>query len=164
MLNKEQIDNILEPTIEGLGFEFVCSEVANSGSAKFGGILRVFIDSEQGVTLDDCTKVTRQLGRVLDVESDITSKYSLEISSPGLDRPLVKPQHFKKHIGSKVKVKLNIPKDFSGRGSKQKNVVGLIQELAEDSILVVKDLDHEDLSYKIELDNIMKANLVPEWD
>lgn len=164
MLNKNEVDKILEPAIEGLGYEYICCEVSNSGSAKFGGILRIFIDSENGITLDDCTKVNQHINRLLDVElSDITSKYSMEISSPGLDRPLVKLDHFKKYIGKKVKIKLNMAVDFKNTGDMQKNVVGCIDSI-ENNNIIIKDLDDKNLIYSIELDNINKANLVPQWE
>lgn len=160
MLLKEQIDKILEPTIEGLGFEYVCSEIANTNTTsknKSVCILRLYIDKPDGITLDDCTNVSRHVNRVLDVEGDIGIKYNLEVSSPGFNRPLVKLAHFERFVGKKVKVKLGLPV-----GDKR-NITGFIKGV-QDNIVVVQDADFPDLDYDINLENISKANLVHEWE
>ncbi len=168
MLNKEQIDKLLEPTIEGLGFEFVCSEIANTNvsadsKSKSRSILRIYIDSEDGVTLDDCAVVSRHVDRVLDVEADIDTKYNLEVSSPGLDRPLIKVAHFERFIGRRAKIKLNIVIEDQISHTMRKNIVGDIKEV-KNNMVVVGDVDFPEISYIIDINNISKANLVPEWD
>lgn len=163
MLHKEQIDKILEPTIEGLGFEYICSEIANvhitspKAKHKASCILRLYIDKPGGITLDDCTSVSKHVNRVLDVEGGMDTKYNLEVSSPGLDRPLVKLSHFEQFKGKKVKIKLNLPVND------KRNLTGFIKEVKENTI-VIQDLDFPEVQYDITLGNIGKANLVPEWN
>jgi ribosome maturation factor RimP len=177
MLSKQQIDNILESTIQGLGLEYICSELASVGSGKkSSAVIRIFIDkSPSGVTLSDCEEVSRQVSRVLDVETSaaqnassvntvntnsITSRYSLEVSSPGIDRPLVKLEHFKRFVGKKAKIKLSI--GINSNNVIQRNIVGYIKDVTNDQV-VIESLDSKELVYSIELSNIYKANLVPEW-
>lgn len=173
MLSKQQIDEIIEPTIEGLGFEFVCSELVNTGNKKTGTVVRIYIDktydevqieagAKNGVTLDDCTTVSQQVSRVLHVESEAQNSsidnISLEVSSPGLDRPLVKLSHYKRFIGKKVKIKLNSPINTN-----QRNVVGLIKSVSDDGKIDLESVDSQEIIYKIDFDNINKANIVPQW-
>lgn len=164
MFNKNEIDRILEPTVEGLGYEYICSELSNN-------ILRIYVDKINGITLDDCTTISKHINRLLDVESSVaagvasvTSKYNLEVSSPGAARPLVKLQHFERFIGNKVKIKLNVPIDSPSGDSKQKNVVGFIKEVTNNNDVVISNVDFPDQVYVIALDNIGKANIVPDWD
>ena len=180
MLNKQKIDEVLEPTITGLGYEYICSELANFSSGnKSGGVLRIFIDkldsqatdnngqpTNVGVTLDDCRLVSKHLSRLLEVETGIASKFSLEVSSPGLARPLVKLEHFKKFIGKKVKIKLHTALSNKLTGELQRNVAGSIKEVTEDGQIIIlgdEKLNKENIIYHIELINIDKANLVPQW-
>lgn len=119
-----------------------------------------------GVTLDDCRLVSKHLSRMLEVETDIASKFSLEISSPGLARPLVKLEHFKKFIGKKVKIKLHTALSNQSTGELQRNIAGCINQVTEDGqIIILSDekLNKENIIYHIELTNIDKANLVPQW-
>lgn len=112
----DKVKQIAEPMLRSLGLELV--EVEYAGSQR-GGILRVFIDKQEGVTLDDCEKVSRYLGQALDVDDPIPHHYTFEVSSPGLDRPLKKREDFVRSIGKKVKVKTSVPienqKVFTGR-------------------------------------------------
>lgn len=112
----DKVKQIAEPMLQSLGLELV--EVEYAGSER-GGTLRVFIDKQAGVTLDDCEKVSRYLGQALDVDDPIPHRYTFEVSSPGLDRPLRKRDDFVRSIGKKVKVKTSAPIDnqkvFTGR-------------------------------------------------
>jgi ribosome maturation factor RimP len=90
---------LIEPTLTGLGYELI--EVDYLVKTR---MLRIFVDSQTGITLDDCTKISHQLSRLLTVEEVDYSR--LEVSSPGLDRLLIKPAHFLRFIGSPVKIKL----------------------------------------------------------
>ncbi|MBP9721802.1 MAG: ribosome maturation factor RimP [Gammaproteobacteria bacterium] len=186
MLSKTQIDNILQSTIESLGFEYICSELANTGK-KGGAVIRIFIDSMAGtgITLGDCELVNKQVSRVLDVEtsavnapnavnglgsatSNFSLNFSLEVSSPGLDRPLVKLEHFKRFINKKVKIKLHTGVNNHISTTPQKNIVGYIKDVVPEGshgllgTVIVSSAD-SDIIFELDLDNIHKANLVPEW-
>ena len=100
---REQIRRLLEPAVEGMGYELAEFE-CRLGHGK--GLLRLFIDKEAGITLEDCEQVSRQVAALLDVEDPIPGDYNLEVSSPGLDRKLVKPAHFDRFTGCEVKVRL----------------------------------------------------------
>lgn len=90
--------------VEPMGYELVGVEFFQRGTA--GATLRVYIDHEPGVTLDDCTAVSHQLSGVLDVEDPVPGHYDLEVSSPGLDRPLVFPEHFERFAGQRARIRL----------------------------------------------------------
>ena len=102
-LTREALIELLEPGIEAMGYELTDLEV-NIGHSH--GMLRLFIDRESGISLEDCEAVSRQVSGILDVEDPIVEDYSLEVSSPGMNRKLVKPEHFDKFAGCKVKVTL----------------------------------------------------------
>lgn len=108
--------NLLEPGVNALGFELVDVELAGGAGHQ---TLRVYIDGPEGVDIDDCADVSRQLSAILDVEDPIAGEYSLEVSSPGLDRPLVTPAHYRRFVGETVKLTLAQPLDgrrkFKGR-------------------------------------------------
>jgi ribosome maturation factor RimP len=98
----EQVAGLVEPALEHMGFELVEVEYL-LGHGKW--VLRLYIDREGGVTLDDCARVSREIGDLIDVKDIIVHKYVLEVSSPGLDRPLKKEKDFEHAIGKKIKVK-----------------------------------------------------------
>ncbi len=133
---------MLEPEVERLGFELVDVEVSTGGS---GGALRVFIDSEAGITLDDCAAVSRQVSALLDVEDPIPGEYNLEVSSPGINRRLVKAEHFERFAGNKVKIKLKRLVDgrrnYKGKllGFKEPNV--LVKEGKETFAIPLQEID-----------------------
>ena len=142
------IQNILETTLPGLGYELVDYERTPQGT------LRVFIDKEGGITIEDCATVSNHLSRVFTVEN-IDYK-NLEISSPGLDRPLKKPADFVRFTGSLVKLKTSLPADG------QKNFIGRIQSFDEAApILVLAEENGKTIS--IPLGDIDKARLKPEF-
>jgi ribosome maturation factor RimP len=98
-VQRDQLIKLLEPTVEGLGYELADLEVTPD-------ILRLFIDNpDKGVVLEDCEIVSRQISALLDVEDPLPGEYSLEVSTPGMNRRLVKPEHFERFTGSKIKVK-----------------------------------------------------------
>lgn len=142
---------ILEPAVEALGFELSELELNLSHG---GGTVRLFIDSEQGITVDDCARVSHQVSGVLDVENLIASDYNLEVSSPGADRKLVKPEHFDRFAGSVVKVRLK--RLVEGR----KRIKG--QLLGRDDETIQVRLDGKDLS--VAMKDIEVARLVPDWN
>ena len=149
MASKEQqLIDLLKPVVEALGFEFWGLEYIAQGK---NSVLRVFIDSENGIHVDDCAQVSRQISGVMDVEDPITSEYNLEVSSPGVDRPLFTLEHFSRYVGEFVDVKLRYA--FEGRRKFKGKLVGI----EDDEDIVVHVDDHE---YLLPIDAIDKANLI----
>ena len=103
-LTVPHIDELLQPGAETLGYELVAVELSGGDTS----IVRVYIDSPNGVTVTDCSKASRQFSAILDVADPIANRYTFEVSSPGMDRPLAKPEHFKKVVGSDVKIKMTV--------------------------------------------------------
>ncbi|WP_226595857.1 ribosome maturation factor RimP [Marinobacter nauticus] len=148
----KQLEDILRPVVEGLGYEFWGIEFRSHGHHSK---LRVFIDdAENGIAIDDCEKVSRQVSGVMDVEDPIQTEYTLEVSSPGMDRPLFRLEQYEAFIGHKVQIKLRIA--FEGR----RKFLGLIKGVEGDDVVVVVD-DHE---YLLPFDSIEKANIVPVFE
>lgn len=114
----------------------------------------VYIDHANGILVDDCEAVSRQVSAVLDVEDPISSEYTLEVSSPGMDRPLFTLEQFAKHVGEQVKIKLRSP--FDGR----RNFQGLLRGVEDQDVVVLVD-DHE---FLLPIDLIDKANIIPRFD
>lgn len=149
MPSTSQLSRIITPAVEMLGFEFIACEIHPQGKRV---ILRVLIDSQQGIKIEDCEKVSRQISAVLDVEDPIIGKYDLEVSSPGADRPLVSEQHFKRFVGRRVKIKLREPQN------ERRNYTGLLESVEDERIHVVVDGD----TFVLPFSEIEKANLVPD--
>ncbi|WP_314310109.1 ribosome maturation factor RimP [Kingella denitrificans] len=141
------LQQILETTLPGMGYELVDVELTAQG------ILRVFIDKEGGITVEDCATVSNHLSRVFMVE-DVDYKH-LEISSPGLDRPLKKAADFVRFTGSMVKLKTRLPVDG------QKNFIGRIESFDEAVQTIVLAFDGK--TAQIELSNVDKARIKPEF-
>ena len=141
------LQHILETTLPGMGYELVDVELTAQG------ILRVFIDKEGGITVEDCATVSNHLSRVFMVE-DVDYKH-LEISSPGLDRPLKKAADFVRFTGSMVKLKTRLPVDG------QKNFIGRIESFDEAAQTIVLAFDGK--TAQIELSNVDKARIKPEF-
>ena len=141
------LQQILETTLPGMGYELVDVELTAQG------ILRVFIDKEGGITVEDCATVSNHLSRVFRVE-DVDYKH-LEISSPGLDRPLKKAADFVRFTGSMVKLKTRLPVDG------QKNFIGRIESFDEAAQTIVLAFDGK--TAQIELSNVDKARIKPEF-
>ena len=146
---EQEICNLLAPALAGLGYELVGVELERSGAR---GALRVFIDREEGVTVGDCERASRQIGAVLDVEDPIPDSYDLEVSSPGLDRPLLTEDHFVRYAGQPVRLRTTEP--IGGRRRWTGRLVG-----CRDGSVIVREQDEE---RSIPLGLVGKANLVPE--
>ena len=144
-----KIQAIVAPVVTSLGYELVGIEYQAQGR---GGLLRVYIDHEEGITLDDCSRVSHQLSGVLDVEDVIRGQYQLEVSSPGLDRPLFTREHFERFTGHPVKLKLAVP--VNGR----RNFTGVMRGVEDGKLQL--EIDGKLLA--LPLNDIDKANLVPE--
>ena len=149
-LTNTRLHGLLEPGAAALGFEVVAVELAGSGGST---VLRVYIDGPDGVTIDDCARVSHQLSAILDVEDPVPDRYTLEVSSPGLDRPLSKRRHFEQVVGSEVKVKTH--HYVAGR----RRFTGVLQQVTDDVVVVEVDGEPYDLPF----DDIEKARLVPEY-
>jgi ribosome maturation factor RimP len=117
-----------------------------------GALLRIYIDTEAGVTVDDCTKVSRQVSAMLDVEDPIQGHYTLEVSSPGLDRPLFEIAHYQKFVGRELKIRLYTPLD--GR----RNFVGTLLRVEEATITLLVEQTEVEMSFS----DIEKAKLIPD--
>jgi len=145
------LQEIVRGVVEPMGYELVGVEYL--AGYQGGNLLRVYIDHENGINVDDCAAVSHQLSGVLDVEDPLPGQYSLEVSSPGLDRPLFDAEQFECYIGHKVNVRLD--PSIGGR----RKYKGLLLGLEDDHILV--EVDGE--VYPLYLDQIQEARLVPEF-
>ncbi|MDH3638455.1 MAG: ribosome maturation factor RimP [Gammaproteobacteria bacterium] len=145
----DRLHAMLEPGTAALGFELVAVELAGSGRNP---TVRVYIDSAAGISVEDCADVSRQLSAILDVEDPIGDSYTLEVSSPGFDRPLRKPEHFQKVIGERVKITLH-------RMSGRRRFTGVLQAVHPDRVEVEVDGDIHELAFA----DIEKARLVPVY-
>ena len=139
---------LLEPTVEGLGYELSYLEVKLGGRS---GIVRIFIDRPEGISLDDCEKVSLAVSALLDVEDPVPGHYDLEVSSPGLNRKLTKPDHFRRFTGEEVKVEMRFP--IQGR----KRFRGRLAASNGDNIRVVVD----GVEHNLPIATIDTARLVP---
>ena len=147
----KELARLLEPTVEGLGYELADLEVRLGGK---GGLIRVFIDKPDGIGLDDCEKVSLAVSALLDVEDPVPGNYDLEVSSPGLDRKLTKPEHFQRFAGETVKVQTRFP--IEGRRRFRGTLV------SSDDENIVVEVDGE--SHSLPLKTIDTARLVPVVD
>ena len=146
---ERRICGLLEPSVTGLGYELVGVEMDGAGART---VLRVFIDREAGVTVGDCERTSRQIAAVLDVEDPVPESYVLEVSSPGLDRPLLTADHFVRFTGRPVRVRAKEPVD--GRRGWNGRLLG-----CREGNVLLREGDEERI---IPLDRIGRANLVPE--
>jgi len=147
-MSKEGLIKLLEPVVEQLGFELADIEVRLGGQ---DGLLRLYIDKDGGIDVEDCQSVSRQVSAILDVEDPLPGNYTLEVSSPGLDRTLTKPSHFQRFMGEDIRVKLRFP--LEGR----RNFRGALKSANEENIEV--EVDGE--SHSLSLATIESARLVP---
>ncbi|NND91361.1 MAG: ribosome maturation factor RimP [Granulosicoccus sp.] len=141
-----QVVSVIEPVVSGLGYELVGAEF---GQAENGMTLRVYIDKPEGIVMEDCATVSRQLDAVLDVEDTIKSAYLLEVSSPGIDRPLFTEAHFAAQIGEEVKVRL--ADGIGGRRNFKGQLVGV-----EDGVATV-EVDGTD--YELSIADVEQAHV-----
>lgn len=144
----EELARLLEPAIERLGYELCDLEVKLGGR---DGVVRLFIDSPDGITLEDCEAVSRQVSALLDVEDPLPGHYTLEVSSPGLDRRLKKTEHFQRFLGEDVRIKLRLP--LEGR----RNFRGELHAADNDNVEVVVDGQ----VHSLPIESIESARLVP---
>lgn len=146
----ENLNELIRQPVEMLGYELVGVELTDAGH---GQILRIYIDKEDGINANDCSSVSHQVSGILDVEDPIRGNYFLEVSSPGVDRPLFYLEHYQKFCGKKVKIKMASP--FNGR----KKFTGQLVAVEGEMIL----LDEDGLDYEIPFNLIDSARLVVEF-
>ena len=152
MATKETaIQTLIEPTISAMGFElWGVSQLSQGRHSR----LVIYIDSDSGVTVDDCADVSRQVSALLDVEDPITGHYDLEVSSPGMDRPLYTLSHYERFAGHQIQLRLRVP--FEGRRKFQ----GLLAGVEQDEVLL--HLEGEEYAFPFE--SIEHANVVPTFE
>ena len=148
---QQRLEDMLGPVVASLGCELWGLEYLPQGNHR--ALLRIYIDKADGIGVDDCEKVSRQVSSVLDVEDPVSGEYTLEVSSPGMDCPLFKIEQFVANIGQKANIRLRVA--FDGR----RNFKGLLKGVEGDE--VVLEIDSEEFLLPFEL--IDKANIVPTF-
>jgi ribosome maturation factor RimP len=151
MKKNSAIETKILPTVEALGYDLWACLYLTQGQQS---VLRIYIDSEKGITLSDCERVSRQISALLDVEDPLLGGYNLEVSSPGLDRPLMKEKHFQRYVGHNIRVSTHIPID------NQRKFKGLLQSVEVAGIV----LNQEGKELVLMWDNILRANVLPEMN
>ena len=147
---EQKLTELLRPAVEETGKTLLGVEYISAGN---NSILRLFIDHVNGIDVDDCAEVSRQVGAILDVEDPISSEYSLEVSSPGVDKPLFEIEHFQSVIGETVNVKLSIP--LNGR----RKFKGPLVAIENNNLIIEVD----SIDYELSIGNVDKANLVAKF-
>ena len=146
------VSRIAQPILESMGLDLVDIEFGRVGR---DAVLRLFIDKEGGVMLDDCAELSRELSMVLDVEDVIACNYTMEVSSPGLDRPLKKQADYDRFVGRLIKVRTYQP-FLDDNGNKRKTFLGKLEGLVSG---VVKMTLTEGQTASIPIERVAKANL-----
>ncbi|MEW6991435.1 ribosome maturation factor RimP [Colwelliaceae bacterium 6441] len=148
---EHKLTDMLRPAVEEVGVELLGIEFVSAGKHS---ILRLFIDHENGIDVDNCADVSRQVGALLDVEDPISTEYNLEVSSPGLDRPLFTLEHYQAVIGETVNVRLSLP--LNGR----RKFKGKLNAIENDILVVTVDNEEFELVFS----NVDKGNLVHNFE
>lgn len=147
---EQKLTDLLRPAVEETGKTLRGIEYISAGN---NSVLRLFIDHENGINVDDCAEVSRQVGAILDVEDPISSEYSLEVSSPGVDCPLFEMAHFQEVVGETINVRLSMP--LNGR----RKFKGPLVAIENDNLIVEVD----SIDYELAISNVDKANLVAKF-
>ncbi len=141
---------LCKPVVEGLGFDLWGVEYLPQGKHS---VLRIYIDHAEGISVDDCAEVSAQVAAVLDVEDPIQVAYTLEVSSPGMARPLFELAHYEQYKGSVAQLKLRRP--YQG----QRRLRGIIQGTEHDDVVLLVD----DEEWLLPVEQIDKANILPDY-
>ena len=149
----EVIQKMIEPVINALGLQLWGVEYLGQGRHT---LLRIFLDKAGGVNIEDCAEASRQISSILDVEDPIKDEYTLEVSSPGMDRILFRPEQYKLYLNSKLKIRL------SGNVGGRRNFTGVLRDVtgADGEVEIIVMVDEEETRFP--LHTIEKANLVIE--
>ncbi|MGA0266050.1 MAG: ribosome maturation factor RimP [Lysobacterales bacterium] len=150
-MSVKRLTDMLQPLVEDLGYEFVGLEY--TGQSK-NAVLRIYIDHKQGIDLDDCGRVSGEVAALLDVEDPISGQYNLEVSSPGLDRPLFTLEQCARFAGEQVQMTVFAP--VEGR----RKFKGRILSVTGDTL----NIDQDGAEIALDFSNIAKARLVPDYD
>ena len=154
----DRIEKLVQPLLEELGCELVDLEYQRE---QRGWVLRFFLDKENGINLDDCAMASREISSLMDVENIISTAYSLEVSSPGIERPLKKTQDFKRFTGQLAKIKTITSIDPDTTGKNRKTFVGTLSGFEDEDVLLI--LKNTTDAVRIPLQQIDKANLHYEF-
>ncbi len=147
---QQSLTALINPVAVSLGCELWGLEFVAQGRQS---LLRIYIDKDDGVTLEDCERVSRQVSSVLDVEDLIKGEYTLEVSSPGMDRPLFSLAQFEQSIGERVQIKLRMP--FDGR----RKFTGVLIAVENEEVILQVDNDE----FVLPIETIEKANIIPQF-
>ena len=147
---ERQLEELLTPVVQSLDCEIWGIELVRQGKHSK---LRVYIDREEGVNVDHCAAISRHVSDLLDVEEFSQNPYTLEVSSPGMDRILFKTEQYEQSVGEQVEVRLRFP--FEGR----KKFVGVLAGIEDDSVLVQID----DEEFVLPLENVQRTRIVPTY-
>jgi ribosome maturation factor RimP len=148
----DNLTHLIQRVVEPMGYELVGVELVSRQKAS--ALLRIYIDHENGIQMHDCSAVSRQISAMLDVEDPIPGQFNLEVSSPGLDRPLRKAEDFEKFAGEKVKIKMSMP-TLEG----QRNFTGKLLGLKDNEVMIKVDGE----THYLQLGGIEKAHLAPQF-
>jgi ribosome maturation factor RimP len=155
----DRIAKLVEPILTEKGFELVLVEYRREERDM---VLRLYVDKEGGITLDNCAEVSREISVLLEVEDPITNAYRLEVSSPGIDRPLTKPADYDRFRTRLAKIKMSSKCDPDQRGSQRKTFVGKLLGLRDDMVLL-EQTDKKGGIVELPLSDIERANLEIEF-
>ena len=147
----QRLNQMLEAPILALGFELWGIEFVRAGKHS---TLRVYIDHQDGITVENCAEVSHQVSSILDVEDPITTEYNLEVSSPGMDSILFKPEQYARYIGEQLNLTLRIAVN------NRRKFKGVISRVDGDNLLLSVDGNEETVAFA----NIQQANLIPNFD
>jgi len=156
---KQQLESLLEPALDGMGYELVDLEYRRE---ERGWVVRLFIDREAGVSLDDCVSVSREVGVLLEVEDPVPQAYTLEVSSPGMDRVLKRPRDFERFAGERIKLKTYEALDPDGRGHLRKTFAGELLGFRDERVQL-RQLDSKGGEVAFGLEQIERAHLDPQF-
>ncbi|MEN1726814.1 MAG: ribosome maturation factor RimP [Pseudomonadota bacterium] len=152
MAAEDRIEELLAPIVEDLGYEYVGLEYSSNPKNR---LLRLYIDEpEKGIDVDDCAKVSREVSAIMDVEEPISGQYTLEVSSPGVERPLFTAEQFSRFVGETAKVQMFAPVD--GR----RRFKGTIVAVDGDIVRLLVDATE----YELDVSGMDKARLAPDLD
>ena len=147
MMMQKTLYDLLAPVVTAMGYEFVGCELSSGDRSTR---LTVYIDKEGGVTADDCGLVSRQVSSVLDVENPIDSRYRLEVSSPGLERPLFTKEHFERFKAHDISIRLKVPLED------RRNFKGTLLSVVDEKLIL--NVDGKEIEFPLE--SVLKANLI----
>ena len=147
---RDQLTELIQPVVEGLGCELWGIEQLSTGRLSK---VKIYIDTEEGVDIEDCARVSRQVSSLLDIEDPFAGEYTLEVSSPGMDRRFFRLEQFEAFAGSNVRIELMHP--YEGK----RNYSGQLRGVEGDEVIL--DLEDEEILFPFE--TIHKANVVPEF-